>query len=403
MKILAIETSCDETAIALVDVDVSQTHITANPIQTELFSQIDIHKEFGGVFPAIAKREHAVHLPILLEKILKKEKSVEARHSHENGNPGIIQLDPRLREDDVLIKNDALLPKIEIILQREIGLFETTKRILETYSKPDIDMIAVTQGPGLEPALWVGISFARALSLYWNIPLVGANHMKGHIFSVLLNQKKIEFPALAFLISGGHTELVEMNSISNFTVIGKTKDDAIGESYDKVARMIGLEYPGGPKIAELAERARQSNLGSGEFKFPRPMQHSKDFDFSFSGLKTAVLYKTREFEILSEDQKMQIAHEFEQAVTDVILHKLKKVITHKEYKSLIISGGVIANSYLRSQIEILAQDLQIPLLLPQISDSTDNAQMIAVAGAIESLSQKPTVNPQIMAQGGLIY
>lgn len=378
MKILSIETSCDETAIALVEVDVSQDHITAKPIQTELFSQIDIHKEFGGVFPAVAKREHAVHLPILLEKIL-KEKS-----------------------DTNLIKNNRWT-EIEQLLSRETGLFEKTKDLLEKYEKPNIDIIAVTQGPGLEPALWVGISFARALSLYWNIPIIGTNHMKGHIFSVLLNQKKIEFPALAFLISGGHTELVEMNSISDFTIIGKTKDDAIGESYDKVARMIGLEYPGGPKIAELAQRARQSGLGSGEFKFPRPMQHSKDFDFSFSGLKTAVLYKIKEFEILDENQKMQIAHEFEQAVTDVILYKLKKALENKQYESLIISGGVIANSYLRSQIEILAQDMNISLLLPQITDSTDNAQMIAVAGAIESLSSKPTINPEITAQGSLIY
>jgi N6-L-threonylcarbamoyladenine synthase len=395
MKILSIETSCDETAIALVEVDVSQTHITAHPIQTELFSQIDIHKEFGGVFPAIAKREHAVHLPILLEKILKDACHPRLVPGSRNTHDKI----PGQARDD----SGSIWTEIESLLARELGLFETTKKLLESYSKPDIDMIAVTQGPGLEPALWVGISFARALSLYWNIPMIGTNHMKGHIFSVLLNQKEIEFPALAFLISGGHTELVEMNSVSDFTIIGKTKDDAIGESYDKVARMIGLEYPGGPKIAELASQARQSNLGSGDFVFPRPMLHTPDLDFSFSGLKTAVLYKIKEIESLDDTLRMHIAHEFEQAVTDVILYKLKKALTQGTYKTLIISGGVIANTYLRSQIENLAQTLNIPLLLPKISDSTDNAQMIAVAGAIESLSQKPSINVEIKAQGNLSY
>ncbi|MEY4440500.1 MAG: tRNA ((37)-N6)-threonylcarbamoyltransferase complex transferase subunit TsaD [Candidatus Parcubacteria bacterium] len=425
MKILSIETSCDETAVALVEVSLSDSSIHAHTMQAELFSQIDIHKEFGGVFPIVAKREHATWLPILLERVL-------ARHPRVNGNPGIKQLDPRLREDDVTESEDdvvgseddvvgsedntvgsedntvgsedgVLLQEIESILARENGLFEKTKILLEKYSAPDIDMIAVTQGPGLEPALWVGISFAKALSLYWNIPLVGTNHMKGHIFSVLLNQSEVQFPSLALLISGGHTELVEMNSISEFKIIGQTRDDAIGESYDKVARMIGLEYPGGPKIAELASQARHLGLGSGPITLPRPMIHTPDLDFSFSGLKTAVLYKTREFEFLDQTTKMHIAHEFEQAITDVILYKLKKALTQRPYKSLIISGGVIANTYLRTQIEGLASSLDIPLLLPKISDSTDNAQMIAVAGAIESLSNKPTINPQITAQGSLQY
>jgi N6-L-threonylcarbamoyladenine synthase len=394
MKILSIETSCDETGIALVEVDASQTQIKAHTIQSELFSQIDIHKEFGGVFPVVAKREHAKWLPILMEKVLLKglDSSSTCFDSSKQKYPCGARGNDR----------PEIWPQIEKILEREIGLFEPTKKLLLTHSKPDVDMIAVTEGPGLEPALWVGISFARALALYWNIPLVGTNHMKGHIFSVLLNQKEIHFPALALLISGGHTELVEMNSISDFTIIGKTKDDAIGESYDKVARMIGLEYPGGPKIAELAALARHSNLASGDFVFPRPMLHSPDLDFSFSGLKTSILYKLREIETLDETLKMQIAHEFEQAVTDVIIYKLKKALTQKNYETLIVSGGVIANSYLRSQIETLAVSLDIPLLLPQISDSTDNAQMIAVAGAIESIS-KPQKSLEIKAQGNMSY
>ncbi len=396
MRILSIETSCDETAIALVEVEISDSAIHAHPIQTELFSQIDIHKEFGGVFPIVAKREHATWLPVLLERILAQVCHPALGAGSCNSNT---EIPHQVRDDNNKVRNDML----RNILERESGLFEKTKPLLEKYSAPDIDMIAVTQGPGLEPALWVGISFAKALSLYWNIPLVPTNHMKGHIFSVLLNQNQIEFPSLALLISGGHTELVEMNSISDFTIIGQTKDDAIGESYDKVARMIGLEYPGGPKIAELAMQARQSGLGSGPIIFPRPMLHSPNLDFSFSGLKTAVLYKTREFEFLDETTKLHIAHEFEQAITDVILYKIKKALAQKNYKNLIISGGVIANAYLRNHIEQLARNLDIPLLLPQINDATDNAQMIAVAGALEAQNHTPQVNPEISASGNLSY
>ncbi len=380
MKILSIETSCDETAIALVEVDISDSHISAREIDSALFSQIDIHKEFGGVFPAIAKREHAIHAPLLLEKILSKNST-------------------QTSQETSFDKWD----EIEKILEREVGLFESFKKVLTTYNKPDIDFISVTQGPGLEPALWVGISFARALSLFWNIPLVGTNHMKGHIFSVLLNQGNIQFPALAFLMSGGHTELVELNSLTDFTIIGQTKDDAIGESYDKVARMIGLEYPGGPKIAELAQKARDAQTFSGDIVLPRPMMHSKDFDFSFSGLKTAVLYKVKELEHIDEITKLQIAHEFEQSVTDVITHKISKVLDTKNYQTLIVSGGVIANTYLRSQLQKMADTKSIPLLLPSLNDSTDNAQMIAVAGAIDSLSNPLQINPEIQANGSLQY
>jgi N6-L-threonylcarbamoyladenine synthase len=292
---------------------------------------------------------------------------------------------------------------MRVLLEREPGMFEALQKILPACSKPDIDLIAVTQGPGLEPALWVGINLARALSLYWNTPLVAANHMKGHIFSVLLNQQDIEFPALALLVSGGHTELVEMESATQFAVIGQTKDDAIGESYDKVARMIGLEYPGGPKIAQLAQDARDSGIGSGSISLPRPMIHTNDLDFSFSGLKTAALYKTKEFEHLDDQTRMHIAHEFEEAVTDVVLAKVGRALSAKSYRTLVVSGGVIANSYLRSRLERLAAELGIAILLPKLADSTDNAQMIAVAGAVESVSSRPAVNPEIRAQGSLSY
>ncbi len=383
LKILAIETSCDETALALVEVKLSDSSISATEIHNELFSQIDIHKEFGGVFPAIAKREHAVHAPILLERILKQHAVTE----------------PETRT----VVPDETWSQIKALLEREPGMFEALQKILPAHDKPDIDLIAVTQGPGLEPALWVGINLARVLSLYWNIPLVGTNHMKGHIFSVLLNQQDIRFPALALLISGGHTELVEMSSTTEFSVIGQTKDDAVGESYDKVARMIGLQYPGGPKIAQLAQTARETGIGSGGVSLPRPMIHTSDLDFSFSGLKTAALYKTREFEHLDDQTKMHIAHEFEEAVTDVVIAKVKRALASKSYQTLIVSGGVIANAYLRTRLERLAMEQGIPLLLPKLADSTDNAQMIAVAGAVESGVSQPVVNPEIKALGNLSY
>jgi N6-L-threonylcarbamoyladenine synthase len=381
MKILSIETSCDETALALVETVISNESITAHTIKSVIFSQIDIHKEYGGVFPIVAKREHARSLPILLKELLENQTRQE------------------LQDDDTTWSD------IQKILLREEGLFEDFQKIIPTLAKPDVDMIAVTQGPGLEPALWVGISFARALSLYWGIPMLGVNHMKGHIFSVLLNQNNIEFPALSLLISGGHTEIVHMDSLLDFTIIGQTQDDAIGESYDKVARMLGLEYPGGPKIAELAQQARQSGLGSGEIILPRPMIHSPNLHFSFSGLKTAVLYKLKEYEYITDELKLHIAHEFEESVTDVLLKKIEKVLinSNKKYKNIIVSGGVIANTYIRSRLQILADKYNIPLLLPIISDSTDNAQMIAVAGAIKSLEETPQINQEIKAIGSIGY
>ncbi len=405
MKILAIETSCDETALALVDVDISSDHVSANLIQSEIFSQIDIHKEFGGVFPAVAKREHARHAPLLLKKMLASRditsiKDPKTTDTTNQDTPNTI---------DTPTQTDPYLwATLEELLVREPGLFEATKDILLTYRKPDIDRIAVTAGPGLEPALWVGINFAKALSLFWNIPLIATNHMKGHIFAVLLNKQKIEFPALAFLMSGGHTELVRMNSLHHFEILGKTKDDAIGESYDKVARMLGFEYPGGPKIAQLAQEARTAGARSGDIILPRPMIHTQDLDFSFSGLKTSVLYKIRDLTQsgatpLSEELKLNIAHEFEEAVTDIILHKITRALQTFPARTLVISGGVIANTYLRSRITERAEQLGITLLLPKIEDSTDNAQMIAVAGAIESLNTSMTETSEIRASGNLSY
>jgi len=246
--------------------------------------------------------------------------------------------------------------KLQTLLEREPELREHLFEFIPTIKKPDVDAIAVTYGPGLEPALWVGINFAKALSLVWNIPVIPVNHMEGHSVAALLVQEfppkadpplaekvkskksedsrgvtrlkdytlaPIKFPILALLISGGHTELVLMNNLLSYEVIGETRDDAVGEAFDKVARMLGLPYPGGPYISALAEIADKRGLNADKRRYvlPRPMLHSGDFNFSFSGLKTAVLYTIKKIPNLTNDIKASIAKEFEEAVTDVLTKK----------------------------------------------------------------------------------
>jgi N6-L-threonylcarbamoyladenine synthase len=218
--------------------------------------------------------------------------------------------------------------KIRLILNREDGLFEGLFSNFEHAKKPDVDVIAVTSGPGLAPALWVGISFAKALEELWGIPAIPVNHMEGHITSILIensDKRPVEFPAMSLLISGGHTEIVYIKDWGQYEVIGKTLDDAVGEAFDKTARMLGLPYPGGPEVSGLAKKAREENLQKSA-KFTRPMLNSNSLDFSFSGLKTAVLYYIRDLtqngEIeLSQENKKDISREFEDSVIDVLLSK----------------------------------------------------------------------------------
>ena len=217
------------------------------------------------------------------------------------------------------------------------ALYDLLIAFLEKNNKPIFDAIAVTEGPGLEPALWVGIVFAKALSLSWEIPIISVNHMEGHIVSALLelkseeninlfNIQEIEFPAISLLVSGGHTELVKINNIGSYEVIGRTRDDAVGEAFDKVARILGYPYPGGPEISALAQIARDENINTeNEIKLPRPMLHSKDLDFSFSGIKTAVLYMVQKIPNLTEEIKKQIAREFEDSVIEVLFSKTKRL------------------------------------------------------------------------------
>ncbi len=320
-------------------------------------------------------------------------------------------------------KSDGVWQKIEKILEREKDLAGELKKFFDGVSKPDIDFIAVTSGPGLEPALWVGISFAKALGLLWNLPVLPINHMEGHIVSVLLNRnneflkektggeetntktetREIKFPAVALLISGGHTELVEIDDWGKYKIIGQTRDDAVGEAFDKVARMLGLPYPGGPEISRLAETARTENLAK-KCKLPRPMIHSDDFDFSFSGLKTAVLYYIRDHDQISETDKQDIAREFEDAVVDVLLHKTTKAIEGVGAKTLIVAGGVISNKKLRKEFEKLGQkysDLSVHIPLHELT--TDNSLMIAMAGYVNVVQNPKLLKNQkeIVAKGNL--
>ncbi len=404
MKLLAIETSCDETAIAIVEV--KKPALNASDIAdaggegkkptcagrakfkilgNEVSSQIDIHKEYGGVFPALAKREHIKNLPLVLEKVLKQSKL-----------------------------------KIE-----------------------KIDAIAVTTGPGLEPALWTGIVFAKELSQKYKIPVVPVNHMEGHIFSIFpkkgktftVENNKELFPMLTLLVSGGHTELVLVKDWMKYKKIGQTRDDAAGEAFDKVARMLSLPYPGGPQISKLAsierdskredialgelasstERARgifqqknirtsQSNIPSGEIILPRPMIYTKDYDFSFSGLKTAVLYMVRDIGELTDEIKKKIACEFENAVVETLVHKTVKAIKEYKIKTLIVGGGVSANTYLQEQMKakIKKEKLKAKVHFPSKALTGDNGLMIAIAGYYQYQNKKYTTRlGTIKAKGNL--
>ena len=334
-------------------------------------SQIDVHIPYGGVFPALAKREHLKNLPIVLEKTLRKAR-------------------------------------------------------LDKKAKP-VDVIAVTYGPGLEPALWTGIVFAKELAEKWQIPLIPVNHMEGHLLSVfgknvgVFKIPKVTMPALALLVSGGHTEIVLIKRWMDYKIIGQTLDDAVGEAFDKVARMLGLPYPGGPEISKLADQARKSpprpsgtppSQRGEKISLPRPMLHSKNFDFSYSGLKTAVLYLIRDLgglEKLSQKTKMQIALEFENAAIECLIHKTKKVIEKYEIKTIIVGGGVSANKYLRTEMKKLAgrakgrASKNIKPLFPTKELSTDNSLMIGIAGYLnyQKNNKKVPKPSSIKAAGNL--
>ena len=384
MKILSIETSCDETAVSILETNGTLESPNFTVLGNALFSQIEIHREYGGVYPNLAKREHTKNLIPLLNSALQEA--------------GMIQANATDIDADMVTE----------ILTREPILAEQFLELIPTIEKPDIDAIAVTYGPGLEPALWVGINFARALHAVWDIPIIPVNHMEGHIASVLLSNPEtlnpeplIQFPLLALLISGGHTELVLAKKWSDYEILGRTRDDAVGEAFDKVARLLGLPYPGGPEISNLAKMSRDANRDI-DIKLPRPMMKTDDFDFSFSGLKTAVLYKVKD-ENLTDEEKQDMAREFEDAATDVLVEKTKKALRETGAQTLVVAGGVSANTYIRNSIKNMVEGEfpEVSLLIPEIKLSTDNAVMIAIAGFIRKETGTIPSIDDLSAEGNL--
>jgi N6-L-threonylcarbamoyladenine synthase len=415
MKLLAIETSCDETAVAVLECTGDEESATFIVQSHALISQIDIHREFGGVFPAIAKREHAKNLVPLLGSALE-----EAELLHEDSQEIADEMRTRIGE----------------ILAREPEMAEAFMQFITETERPEIDAIAVTYGPGLEPALWVGITFAQALSFAWNIPLIPVDHMEGHLMMALaqgtgngtvrttpknrdLAEKvsgdefvieNVGMPLLALLISGGHTEIDLMEPWLSYQTLGQTKDDAVGEAFDKVARMIGLPYPGGPEISRLAARSRE-DAGTNPITLPRPMIDSPDFNFSFSGLKTAVLYMVKGQNGLSPDQdatndtisKEHLAHAFEDAAADVLVKKTLKALEYTQAQTLAIGGGVSANAHIQDQFKkALAEKFpHVELRLPHENLTGDNAVMIGIAGFYRAIKNEFAEPEAMRAKGNL--
>lgn len=309
MNILSIETSCDETSVALLT-PTKLTHLTA--------SQIDVHKITGGIVPEVAAREHVKVINPLVQQVLE-----ESGLTHE-----------------------------------------------------EIDRIAVTSGPGLITSLMVGVEAARTLAYVWNKPLFGINHIEGHIAANFLEHDNIEFPAVALVVSGGHTELLYVPEPGTYELIGATRDDAAGECFDKCARILGLEYPGGPEISKHALKGNRDAI-----PLPSPMLTSKDFDFSFSGLKTAVLYYKRDH---PEASLEDMCASTEWAIVQVLAHKAKKAVERYNAKSLLLGGGVSANQLLRQHCRDVLQNVSVEgdsvrLYIPSPEYCTDNAAMIAAA------------------------
>jgi N6-L-threonylcarbamoyladenine synthase len=391
MRILAIETSCDETGIAVVDVLGVLPNVSFAVLGNALQSQIDVHKEYGGVFPAVAKREHSRNFVPVLKKALGQ--------SCGNSKSEIL--------NSKKISN-AKSQEIKTILEREPELLAQLIPFLETHENPDIDAIAVTVGPGLEPALWVGINAARALAVAWGVPIVPVNHMEGHLIAALVERDEnskfkisnFKFPAVALLVSGGHTELLLMRDWFIYERLGETRDDAAGEAFDKSARMMGLSYPGGPEISKLAQQAREENVAQ-PYTLPRPMLHSNDFDFSYSGLKNAVRLLLENTGQPTPQQQKQIAREVEDAIVETLVAKARRAVVDRAAHTLVVSGGVSANTYLKQHLETMATAEDIALAISKPELATDNGLMIALAGALRFAKKEIAEPSTLRAQGNL--
>jgi N6-L-threonylcarbamoyladenine synthase len=360
MLILGIESSCDETAAALIEAKPASSAGKKDDIRvlsSVVFSQIDIHKKYGGVVPEVAARNHILKIIPVIE---------EAIHP--------LSLWPaRLRT----CPQCSFGRRARSVSGRERGRGEGVA-------------IAVTAGPGLISSLLIGIETAKTLAYAWRKPLLGVNHLAGHIYSAWLGtQKKPKFPALALIVSGGHTELVLMKGHYKFKIIGQTRDDAAGEAFDKAAKILNLGYPGGPAVAKQASlHDKKQTL---DLKFPRPMINDNNFDFSFSGIKTSILYKIQK----DKNWKNKIPEycaAFQQAIIDVLVAKTLKAAKKYKVKSVILAGGVAANAELRRQLgEQLREELpRVSYHIPDLKYTTDNAAMIAAAGYFLAKEKKFT-------------
>lgn len=313
MLILGIESSCDETGLALYDTE-------QGLLAHALHSQIDMHAEYGGVVPELASRDH---------------------------------------------------------IRRTLPL---TRHVLDAAGKSlsDIDGIAYTQGPGLSGALLVGTSIAESLAFSLNLPTIGVHHLEGHLLAPLLEADPPEFPFVALLVSGGHTQLMRVSAIGDYELLGDTLDDAAGEAFDKTAKLLGLSYPGGPAVSKLASQGEP-----GACQLPRPMLNSGDLNFSFSGLKTAVLTLVNQYgDKLDDTARANIAYEFQEAVTEVLTKKCMAALRKTGLTQLIVSGGVGANARLRERLNTAAKRRQYNVHYPRLEFCTDNGAMIAFAGAM---------------------
>lgn len=309
MIILGIETSCDETGVAVYDAG-------RNLITHRLHSQIALHAKFGGVVPELASRDHVSKLLPLVEEVL--------------------------ADAEVDLKN--------------------------------IDAIAYTAGPGLGGALLVGAAFAHSLSFALKIPAVAVNHMEAHLLAPLLESNPPEFPFLALLVSGGHTQLIEVAAFGKYQILGETMDDAVGEAFDKVAKILNLSYPGGPEVEKLAEKGNPKR-----FRFPRPMTNRAGLDFSFSGLKTFALNCFYEFGSDTET-RADIAYAFQEAVVDTFAIKCRRALRQTGLTRLVVAGGVSANKMLRQRLGVVAKTENIEVFYPRLEFCTDNGAMVAYAG-----------------------
>ncbi|RDV28050.1 tRNA (adenosine(37)-N6)-threonylcarbamoyltransferase complex transferase subunit TsaD [Alteromonas aestuariivivens] len=309
MRILGIETSCDETGIAVYD----DTH---GLMSHELYSQVKLHADYGGVVPELASRDHVRKIIPLIKKAL---------------------VDANTRGEE-------------------------------------LDGIAFTQGPGLVGALLVGSSVGRSLAYAWGIPALGVHHMEGHLLAPMLEDPAPEFPFVALLVSGGHSMLVEVKGIGQYRVLGESIDDAAGEAFDKTAKLLGLDYPGGPLLAKLAEQGEP-----GHYQFPRPMTDRPGLDFSFSGLKTFAANTIRDSDGAPQTQA-NIAYAFQEAVVDTLMIKCRRALKETGMKRLVIAGGVSANKMLREQMQKMMAGLRGEVFYPDLAFCTDNGAMIAYAG-----------------------